>query len=125
MAAGGQQNPCCDDRLNPPTVPRPRRAGEPSRDTAGQVRSRGRTVGSDVWSGSVKRVAAAVGEGVSFSFEPRPRHLLGCRRELCRNSSGAISGMNIVLDQATRSIVSFVTDAGESVFQPSTLRMVI
>jgi hypothetical protein len=49
----------------------------------------------------------------------------GCRRELCRNSSGAISGMNIVLGQATRSIVSFVTDAGESVFQPSTLRMVI
>jgi N-acetylglucosamine-6-phosphate deacetylase len=50
---------------------------------------------------------------------------VGCRRELCRNSDGAISGMKMVLDQAARSIVSFVADACVSVFQPSTLRMVI
>jgi hypothetical protein len=48
-----------------------------------------------------------------------------CRRELCRNSDGAISGMKMVLDQAARSIVSFAADAWVSVFQPSTLRMVI
>ncbi len=48
-----------------------------------------------------------------------------CRRELCGNSSGAISGMNIVLGQAARSIVSFAAEAWGSVFQPSTLRMVI
>ncbi|MBO1907586.1 hypothetical protein J4G37_22045 [Microvirga sp. 3-52] len=41
----------------------PRTVDVPSRDAAGSVHSRGRTIGGDVWSGSVKRVAAAVGEG--------------------------------------------------------------
>lgn len=48
-----------------------------------------------------------------------------CRRELCRNSDGAISGIKMVSDHAARSIVSVVADACVSVFQPSTLRMVI
>lgn len=62
----------------------------------------------------------------SFNGKLRDECLkLGCRRELCRNSGGAISGMKMVFGQAARSIVSFVSDACGSVFQPSTLRMVI
>jgi len=75
---------------------------------------------------SLSTVPSNVENEWSYLWRNGMKRLSGrCRRELCRNSSGAISGMNIVLGQATRSIVSFVTDAGESVFQPSTLRMVI